>query len=50
MINIQTRRAGLFVIASVVNDNLDITATLGFTEEGARRRLLRILDKKGTDR
>jgi len=45
MINIQTRRAGLIALAATVNGNLDITHTWALTQEGARRRLLRRLDR-----
>ena len=46
MIQIETRRAGIICLASTVNDNLKITQTWGLTENGARARLLRVLDKR----
>lgn len=45
MIHIQTTRCGPICVAATVNDNLDITQTWGFTQEGASRRLLRKLGR-----
>lgn len=44
MIHIQTRRAGLLVLAATVNDNRDVEHTWALTTRGAERRLLRRLD------
>lgn len=43
MIHIHIRRAGLLVLACTVNDFGEPTMSWGFTEEGARQRLLRVL-------
>lgn len=45
MIQIQTRRAGLIALAATVHDDRTVTHTWALTQEGARRRLLRHLDK-----
>ena len=46
MIQISTVRCGLVVVAATVNDARDVTLTVGLTHEGARRRLLRVLDRR----
>lgn len=46
MIHLQTRRAGLLVLAATVNDNRDVEHTWGLTTRAAERRLLRRLDRR----
>lgn len=45
MINIQTVRHGLIVIALVCNDKLEITTSVGLTEWSASKRLIKRLNK-----
>lgn len=48
MIRIQTRRAGLVCIAVNVNDIREARMTWGLTQEGASRRLCRLIDRELT--
>lgn len=41
MIHVHTRRAGLIALAALVDDHRNVRQTWGFTQEGARRRLIR---------
>lgn len=43
MVSITTRRAGIICLAGTANDSRDVTMAWAFTQEGARRRLLRRL-------
>lgn len=45
MVSISTHRHGLIVVATVVNDNRDVTTAIGVTADHAAARLLRKMDR-----